>query len=158
MDLVFHILIPFALLYVLQIRVERRMIPFFLILSVLPDLDRFLLQRHALFHNILFPLAFAVLAYILTRKRGFTLLSGYFILSHLILDTGNFISYLYPFDTTFYSIELSLKLKNLLPVISYSLSKASVVEQGVGNVITTQGFAVILILSGLLVFLKFRKL
>ncbi|MFH0860351.1 MAG: hypothetical protein V1921_04065 [Candidatus Altiarchaeota archaeon] len=149
MDVVFHILIPFALLLIMGIRFARRLTPYFILLSLLPDLDRFLMQRHSLFHNLFFPFVVAALVYVLWGDRRLAVFSLYFLLSHLLLDTGNFVSYFYPFKSTFYSVSLTLEMENFIPAVHFSIMTSDAVRQKVGNIISPQGFAV-LVLAGLL--------
>lgn len=134
---------------VMGIRFDRRLTPYLILLSLLPDLDRFLMQRHSLFHNLFFPFVVAALVYVLRRDGRLAVLSLYFLLSHLLLDTGNFVSYLYPFDSTFYSVSLTLEMENFMPAVHFSILTSDAVRQKVGNIISTQGFAVLL-LAGLL--------
>ena len=150
MDLLFHLLIPYTLL---RLRgYGNRYLVQLAVLAVLPDLDRFAWLRRS-WHSLLLGLALVALAWFLARKRAdgkrITFISGFYFFSHLALDLGGEMAWLWPLDSSYYVVTPYVKLVNLWPIFGVDFQVVPTVVQGIGTVLSAAGFGVLGLLLGL---------
>lgn len=156
MDILFHLFVPLAVLALMRPGIGRRETAYLLCLSVLPDLDRFFGLRKYMFHNVAFVVLLSLAIYLYTREKRFSLLCGFVLFSHLLLDMGSEMAILYPFSSTFYKVHASLNLENYMPVFHFYIERATSVEQGVGTIVSPSGFGLLAVVAIALA-LKRRK-
>lgn len=148
MELVFHLVVPLALLALAGVKIHSRHVPFFLFLAILPDLDRFFGMRREAFTNVFFPFVVAALVYgIFLVKRHpkaqlYSLLALYFVGSHILLDLGGPVALFYPFSTKLYELEFLLQLRNYLPALTLNVLVYEEIPQGVGGIMKTEGLMI----------------
>lgn len=154
MDLVFHLLLPIMLLLLAGIRLSRKEYFALAFFSILPDFDRLVFLSRQGFHSLFFIAIVLLALFLLSRKKRFGnklfFLAAFGIFSHLLFDFSGPISYLYPFDTSFYQITLNIKIIHFLPAIFFSIGKVLPVEQGLGILVSEPGFGILVLFAILL--------
>ena len=163
MDWVFHYLIPVLLLYFLGIR--HKFLFGLGFLAWFPDLEKFLGYGRVIFHNIFFVLLATALIYVFLSAKKFsdkvkvTLLSGFFLLSHLILDFGGPIKILYPLSSKFFELELAVRLVNRqIPMLFFQINTYDFLPVAQSPfIVTTEGFLIALMLIGIFLVVRFSK-
>ncbi len=159
MDLLFHLLIPYALLRLAGYS-DKYLVPlsFF---AVLPDLDRFAWARHSAGHSLFVGAALLAVVWLLTRKRPdgrrVTFITGFYFFSHLALDLGEEMAWFWPFDKTYYVVEPYVRLVNLWPTLGIDFTTLQTVQQGIGGVLGGPGFGVLALLAVLVAVKGIRK-
>lgn len=116
MDLLTHIFLPLAALYVLEREAFNPPYHFLLALfAILPDFDK-LIGMQGLFHSLvtLVPLIFAILIFekLVKGTSMYTGIAAFFIGSHLFLDVldGGPVPFFYPFIKTGIGLEFPIKI------------------------------------------------
>ena len=110
MEPILHFLIPLLILLALYPRIDRRLAFGLALLAVIPDIDFFIDFTHRfLFHNIFFPVILSLMIYFFTRSLKVSLISLYYLMSHLILDfaTGS-LALFWPLYQKLLEIKISL--------------------------------------------------
>jgi hypothetical protein len=109
-----HIIIP--VIFLLSLRINRKIVFFLSPLTILPDFD-FLLGKRVVFHSLLFAILLCLGLFLIAKhnkrfsKYATTVffVSLFFLGSHLLLDLwGVGIGLLYPFSDRLYGIKLNL--------------------------------------------------
>ena len=158
MDFLFHLVVPYSLLRV-QGFSNRYLLPL-LPLAILPDLDRFAWARRS-GHSLLVGLALVLAIWLLTRHRPdgrrIAFISGFYFFSHLALDLGGEMAWLWPLDPTYYIVIPYLKLVNLWPVFGIEFHTMAAVQQGIGTVLSAAGFGTLALLLVLWAVKQLRK-
>jgi len=158
LDLLFHLLLPFLLLLLFGIRLEKKQYLILAFFSILPDFDRFGFGTRRGFHSFFFIAIVLLALFLLSQKKshGKILLglAAFGMLSHILLDFGGPIALFFPFDSTLYQTTLKLMIVNFFPVLSFYTEAVASIPQGYGIVVSEQGFAILLLLAVLWIFKK----
>lgn len=163
MDLVFHYLIPLLVLFFVGVR--HKHLNFLALLALFPDAEKLFGYGRVIFHNIFFVALAGILIYVfLSAKKAsdkvkVTLLSVFFLLSHLILDLGGPIKILYPLSNKFFQLELAVQLVNrkipmlFFHIYSYDYQPLSQSPY----IITTEGMLIGIAFAALFLIYKMRN-
>lgn len=130
MEPLVHILLP-ALILLAFLPKYKKEVLLFSLFAILPDFDTYIPHSHRIiFHNLLFISIIVLIVYIISNKFN-AILSGYYLLSHLILDIeypGT--AFLYPFYKYFiaFKIKIITIAGNLIPQFKFDMIITSVIE------------------------------
>ena len=163
MDLVFHYLIPFLFLYFIGI--SHKYLHWLALLALFPDTEKFFGYGRVIFHNVFFVLLAMLLVYFFLSLKKFsdktkiTLLSGFFLFSHLVLDLGGPIKILYPLSSKFFELELAVRLVNRqIPTLFFNINTYDFLPVAQSPfILTTEGFLVGLAFIALFLVFRNRK-
>lgn len=157
-----HIFIPMAILIMFsdKLKIDKKKIMTLSFISVLPDIDIFLLHR-ALFHNIFMIVIVLILIYFLIRDIEVFGITSFYLISHLILDIFNGgIFLLFPiYDGVFFShIDLLFKDGIIMPTFNYGISD-KIVSTTAEGVMSSEniGTTILLIIFMMLTIFKEKK-
>lgn len=166
MEPLVHAVLP-ALILLAFIPKYKKQILIFSLFGLLPDLDTYIPFYHrTIFHNIFFVLIVALFVYIISNRFN-AILSGYYLLSHLIMDiTYPGAAFLYPLYKKFIAFSIAVtteaskgiyNLKFKFDIITNPVSSniASIGEGTYFGLISTM--FIIVILMGLLIYLAKKR-
>ena len=110
MEPLMHFIIPLLILLVAFPRMDKRMAVGLTFLALVPDMDFFIGFTHRfLFHSIFFVLGLSLIIYFFSKSLQVSLISFYYLMSHLILDlTTGAIALFWPFYQRLIEIVISL--------------------------------------------------
>jgi hypothetical protein len=164
MEPLVHLIIP-TLILLAFIPKYKKLIFSLLIFSIIMDFDSFIPGFHRiLFHNLFFALIVTLLLYFILGKTH-SLISGYYLLSHLILDLEiPGFALLWPFYKSFIGIETIITKstagiwdKNFALVIKPIQEISSTLK--ISTYLSTTGFIFLIILClGILLYLNKEKI
>ena len=149
MDLVFHYLIPLLILYFVGVR--HKYLHLLAFLAWVPDLEKFIPgMGRAIFHNVFFVSIAVILIYVflslkkVSDKVKITLLSAFFLLSHLVLDLGGPIKLFYPFIDKYFQLELVIELVGRkIPTIFFNIKTYDYLAPSMSPyIVTTEGMLI----------------
>ena len=163
MEPLFHIIIPTLLLMVFFPKLDKKMILILSPFSVITDIGHFFPGTHrVVFYNVFFLTLILLIVYIMAGKLP-TLIAGYFLISHYILDLGEpGIAFFWPLNKKLYYFvfELTEKAGNwMLDAGFRTLNLGERIADPTGHIIRTWGFLAIsiVILTALLAYYTKRK-
>ena len=156
-----HFLIPLLILLVVYPKIDKRLAIGLALLALIPDIDYFIDFTHRfLFHSIFFVMLLSLIIYFFTKNLRVSLISLYYLTSHLILDlaTGA-IALFWPLYQRLIEINISLnswwqfefnvKTYPLRTIEEYMISKPS-------YFFTETGVLVLFVLIVMLI-IKYKK-
>ncbi|MDO8537532.1 MAG: hypothetical protein Q7S21_01475 [archaeon] len=164
MDLVFHYLIPLLVIYFVGIRHKHLHLLAFL--AWVPDLEKLIPgMGRTIFHNIFFVLIATILIYVflsvrkVSDKVKVTLLSFFFIFSHLILDLGGPVKLFYPLIDKYFQLEFVIQLVNRkIPMFFFNIKTYDYLTPSQSPyIITTEGMLIGIAAVALFLFYRSRN-
>jgi hypothetical protein len=168
MDLLFHMLIPVMLAWI--VGVNQRKALMLAPIAIIPDLDVLLSAHRVYLHTLFIPIAIAVVSYLYKLKRGFhqdlIFLASLFYLSHLLLDFfPGPVAILWPLTNVGYGLNVSLTVsqKNAIPTVKALLAvtaKKIQIPNVVTNaeVVTPQSVVTAILLLAAIVMVQHKKI
>jgi membrane-bound metal-dependent hydrolase YbcI (DUF457 family) len=110
MEPLMHFIIPLLVLLAIYPKIDKKLVMGLALLTLVPDIDYFISFTHRyLFHNIFFPIVMTLIIYFFSKNIKTSLISFYYLMSHLILDfaTGA-VALFWPIYQKLIEIEISL--------------------------------------------------
>lgn len=149
MEPLFHIIIPTLLLLVLFPKLDKKMILMLSPFSVITDIGHFIPGTHrVVFYNIFFLILILLIVFIMAGKLP-TLIAGYFLISHYILDLGEpGIAFFWPWTNNLYYLKFQIleKLGQWSTNIYFGINNiGGGVRDPLGKVVDTWGFLAVFI-------------
>ncbi len=161
MDLLFHLIVPLAILYFLGIK--NRAIFLLLPLAAIFDFTKPFYPRES--HSIIIlAIILAVIAAFLfffkiDNKKFILKISAFYMISHLILDLGWYEPFFWPVLKDFYLVNFNVLLKGFIPVINFSISavQSAPPVPGYPNIFGTESVGLIALMAAIYFYKKIRK-
>jgi len=144
MEPLFHIIIPTLLLLVFFPKLDKKMILMLSPFSIITDLSHFIPGTHrVVFYNIFFLTLILLIVFIMAGKLP-TLIAGYFLVSHYLLDLGEpGIAFFWPLTNNLYYLKFQIleKLGQWSTNIYFGVNAiGGGLRDPLGKVVDTWGF------------------
>ena len=162
MEPIFHLLIPPLLLMAFFPKLNKKLILVLTPFTFIMDFDSLIPGYHrVIFHNLLFVIIVSLAIYFLLGKIP-SLVSAYFLASHLIFDIREWgIALLYPFYAKFIYLTSKITEKQGDFIFNFKLSTTQVTAQQLAvsqhHVFTEIGFMVLFLVIVLIIAWKLKK-
>ncbi len=161
MDLLFHLIVPLAILYFLGIK--NKIVFLLLPLAVVFDFTKPFYPRES--HSIIIlAIILAAIAVVLAvfkiRNKKFILkISAFYMISHLILDLGWYLPLFWPLIKDFYLLAFNVSLNGLIPVINFSISvlHAAPAVPGYPNIFGTESMGLLALMAAAYFYTKISR-
>lgn len=157
-----HVFIPLVILLIFsdKLKIDPKKIFFLSFFGILPDADIFILHRELL-HNIFILLIPVMVHYFLTDNKEAFWIIGFYLISHLVLDTFNGGIYvLYPiYDKVVYvHTDILFSHNNLKPIIDYGISDKIVNMGRSEGIISSENIGITVLLLIFVLISKLKKI
>ena len=147
-SLLTHILIPLFILLIFseQLKLSKKVITLLSFFAIFPDIDIFHFHRSFL-HNI-FILIIPIIIYIFWKDIKFSFIMGYYMISHMILDTfNNGVSLLYPVYDKFLYFVIGLTYEgDIKPIFKFGIQSTMTTDYVKFPMISSENSATVLLL------------
>ncbi len=158
-SLLTHIFIPLFILLIFsdQLKLSKKLIILLSFFAIFSDLDVYHLHRSEL-HNI-FILLIPIMIYVFWKDIRFSFIMGYYMLSHIILDTfNNGVNIFYPVYNKFIFIVAGMTYNgHILPILNAGIQSTMTTEFVKFPMISSENSATLLLLLIMFVILFLSK-